>query len=71
MSSNSSDNSSNNNANSTENSVTKGTLEKSKDTKRCEQRLEFTIAKNKNVHRLLEAIEGLGCKLPTDFFACR
>ena len=43
----------------------------SADRSKCISRLEFLVSKNPRVHRMLEAIEGLGCEIPKNFFSCR
>ena len=37
----------------------------------CRRRLERAVASNRTVQKMVDAIEGLGCKIPTDFLACR
>ncbi len=38
---------------------------------KCTSRLKTVLEKNERVHKLIDAIEGLGCKVPSDFFSCR
>jgi hypothetical protein len=45
-----------------------------KDTKlhlTCENNLEKILIRSDKAHKLLDAIENLGCKIPKTFFACR
>jgi mitochondrial inner membrane protease ATP23 len=47
------------------------TTVETKDREKCEYLLKKTLERNKKVVRLLDAIEGLGCKIPDNFFNCR
>jgi mitochondrial inner membrane protease ATP23 len=38
---------------------------------RCRGLLESTLKNNKKVHKLLDGISELGCKIPKDFFSCQ
>lgn len=46
-------------------------MSKSEDHSKCMSRLEYLVAKNPRVHKMLDAIEELGCKIPENFFSCR
>jgi len=37
----------------------------------CMRKLELATARNSKVHKLIDAIQGLGCMIPSDFFLCR
>ena len=37
----------------------------------CNKRLEYAMLQNKTIHKLVDAISGLGCTLPNDFIICR
>ena len=36
----------------------------------CIKLLNSVLEKSSDVHKLIDSIEGLGCKLPKDFFNC-
>lgn len=38
---------------------------------KCLKRLELATGQNRTVHKLVDALEGLGCKIPPDFLVCR
>lgn len=38
---------------------------------KCMKVLEYTMVNNTKVHKLIDAISNLGCKLPSDFLLCR
>lgn len=41
------------------------------DNTKCNKLLLKALEKNKNIQKLIDSIEELGCKIPKDFFACR
>jgi len=41
------------------------------DNGRCLRRLELATASNRVVHKLVDALEKLSCKIPPDFLVCR
>jgi inner membrane protease ATP23 len=38
---------------------------------KCTERLSFAISRSAKAQTLIDAIEGLGCKIPDDFLSCR
>lgn len=38
---------------------------------KCNSMLESAVCHNKSIQTLIDSIEGLGCKIPKDFFSCR
>lgn len=39
--------------------------------RKCNEMLYSAVTKNKKVQFLVDSIEALGCKIPSDFFICR
>ena len=38
---------------------------------KCRQQLEYSVVNDTRVHKLVDAIEALGCPIPKNFFSCR
>ena len=37
----------------------------------CVKRLEYSVAQSRQVHKLIDALQNMGCSIPSDFLVCR
>lgn len=49
----------------------KAAIEKEEEKYKCSKYLEKMLQDNKKIHKLMDSITDMGCKIPSDFFLCR